>query len=226
MARPYDEIKTAVDAAHPTPVLTWVKHLDNPGHPHDDLSAARADVEFDGKLYAFEGHVLGISEELEWHGRMVVGETSMRLPSSPGSYPTWAQLKAAMATVYDNEIEVLRGRIAAEILAGEQLDDDGIGSARLPSSDASLASLTGTGVTFTLMPGIYDYSSPTTARQLLLTAAPTHPAATVAFAYFSGRPVETDTILFDTRSGANVIVVTVTAEDGTRQAYSFIITRS
>ena len=126
MARTYEQIKAAVDAANPTPSLTWFLHLDNPGHQHDDLSAARGEVVVDGKVYAFEAHVEGSGANLAWHGRMVVEENLLRVPSSPGTYPTWAELKAAMAIVLDDEIDVIRVRIASEILASEQLADDGV----------------------------------------------------------------------------------------------------
>ena len=126
MARSYDVIKAAVDAAHPTPELTWLLDLDNPGHLHDDLSAAQAETTFDGVPYTFEAHVLGTDADLSWHGVMVVEETSRRVPATPGTYETWAAFKPAMQTAFNGVVEQVRQRMAVEIRASEELDDDGI----------------------------------------------------------------------------------------------------
>ena len=227
-SRTYEAIKAEVDLANPTPPLVWHLYTDNPAHEHDDHAVARADMDFAGERYILEAHVLGYSHPPSWHGRIVGNELEMRMPADRASYQTWALTKAAMATAWEGIADRARGVMALATHATEQLVADGVGAPPALSSDATLASLTGNGVSFTFTPGTFRYSSSTTSRQIVLTAAPTHAAATVAFTYFSGRPVvgQSTQLLFDTRVGENQVIVEVTAEDGTQQQYTFSITRA
>ena len=191
MARTYEQIKAAVELAHPTPdPIPWQLHTDNPGHQHDDQAIVRAEVVFDGVTYILEGHAQGFgSANLEWHGQRVVNEDQVRMPAGLGNYATWEQFKPAMVTAFNLDLDKVRGLMISEIFALEQVADDGIVAAPVRSSDATLASMTGEGVSFTLVEGTFKYSSPTTARQIVLTATRSHNRATLEWVYFSGRPV-------------------------------------
>ena len=227
--RTWEVIKAEIDAANPTPALVWYIHLDNPGHAHDDQSAARAEADLDGRHFVFEAHLLRPGPSLGWHGLLVTDEFEMRMPTGNGVWSTWAEAKPQIAAVWEAEYEKVRTRMAAETLASEQLEDDGIVASPARSRDASLSGLTGNGVTFTLVPGTYAYSSPILDRQTVLTAVTSHPAASVAFTYFSGRPVISNAkqLLFNVRAGANLVMIAVTAEDGrTQSMYTFAITRT
>ena len=112
--------------------------------------------------------------------------------NSNATWETWLDTKAMAIEVRHGRPRPRRyvARIAADILAGEQLADDGIVAGPALSSDATLYSLAGSGVDFGLIfGGSYEYRTITTARQVLLTAEANHSKAKVAFTWFSGRLV-------------------------------------
>ena len=95
------------------------------------------------------------------------------------------------------------------------------------SSDATLTALTGIILTPPFDPDTLTYTATTRSRQLVLRATRGHNRATLRWTYFSGRPIGGLQLLFDTRSGENIVVVDVTAQDKTTtRQYQFTITRT
>ena len=227
MARDFAVIEAEVLAANPTPAFTWYLHMDNPGHHHDDQSVARAELNYDGDTYIFEAHILDFqARSLGYHGRMVVQETEQRVPASPAAYDTWAEMKVGMAAAIEARFVAIRKRMTAEILAGEQLADDGVVAA--PVNPVRLTGLRVSAVadlSLMLSPAFaaqtFAYSLSTAIPEVMLRAiAPT--GATVRWTHGAGAG-EGSMITVSLLSGANVIACTVSQPGSISTTYTVTI---
>ena len=118
MARTYEEIKTVVDAANPTPAITWYLHADDPDHRFDDHAVAYTEMtQVDGHTVRYEAHVAGTGQQHMWHKFGVKDVDAPR--EFPGTFASWALLKAEIARDWEADNEAARARIATEILARE-----------------------------------------------------------------------------------------------------------
>ena len=148
MAMTYEQHKTAVDAANPTPLLVWYLHQDNASHKHDDEAIADAFATFDGEEYEHELHVYGGSDNrgpvYSYFAMKVGAEGAIRTPSP--SIRNWEAAKPAVQGFWDDHCERIRIRMAQEAHIKDILADDGIvARPAFPVATPATATLVGIG---------------------------------------------------------------------------------
>ena len=242
MARTYEEHKTDVDAANPTPAINWYLYRDDLSHEYDDKAVARGELEFGNQRTVYEVHVHGQREALAWYAFSVADPDGARRQRSE-NHPSWSALSTAFALSWENLCEYQRRQMATFAYVRDVLTDDSIGNAPEPevpvepevvmSPDALLTAVgtpAGT-VALGLAPAFSQqvngfYAATWNAETLEIEVTRSHNRSIVNWVH-GAHEVQGLTPTFTLAVGRNIILAKVSAEDGeTQTIYAFIITRS
>ena len=227
----YEEHKSAVDVANPTPTLVWYLHRDDASHEYDDLAIAEAFVTFDGEDFEYELHysASGSPTQYTFKANKVGVEDGPRV-SLPSNTRTWAAAKPAIQAAWETHCEAIRRHIAYEAHVKAILIADGItyrplGIVKLTGLTANAAALGNIPLTPQFSPDVLDYIGATTLPGLTITAV-LPDDATIEWTHGLNAAVTTAEASFTLTTGENVIMVTVSRPEYTPTTYTLTITRS
>ena len=227
-AMTYEQHKAAIDAAMPTPTLTWEGHTDNPAHLHDEQAVAQASADFDGQTYDYEVHIVGTTLPYYWVLYRVNVEDGARVAT--GTRPhTWAEMKVAAQNSLASTCESVRRRAAIEAHALGVLAADGITAILQPGLKLTGLTASGAAVGNVVLTPVFSadvltYAGSISLGEITLTATlPT--GATIAWAM--GETAHTTAAaMFDLTTGENVITATVSAPGHEDTVYTITITKT
>ena len=230
MAMTYEQYKTAVDAANPTPILTWYLHRDDRSHEEDDSAIADALASFAGQSYDIEAHYSGMSEEYDFALRRVGKEAGNRSLFNSNQLRSWTEVKATAVTEWGARCERIRVIMASMAHVKGILVADGLVARPSAPTNAATTTLAGLAlISATLTP---SFHRDTLAYAFAADRALFLPVATLGFpgqsvfwklgrdAHEGIRPV------LSLSSGMNVIKITVVSQDGEHaKVYTLTVTR-
>ena len=226
MGQTYEQHKATVDAANPTPAVTWHLHGEDLPHIHDDYAVADTCVMIDGVETEFELHYNGLGAIGHFSVLKVTGEESVRVRQvARGS--TWPECKTAFATWFEAVSEAWRASLATEAYARDILTDDGItyGVMKLTGLTANAAAIGNVPFTPPFDPDVLAYTASTTLPGLTITAVLPEDAA-IEWVHGTNAAIATASASFTLTTGENVITVTVSRPEYTPTTYTLTVTRA
>ena len=228
----YAEHKVVVDAAHPTPSLTWRRSsYDNTEHNHDDYELAHIDVDFIGVSHRFRVNAItGVNEISGWNIQAADADNRNIRGVAYGSAGTWEACKEAFRTSWEAHCERERGYLASEMVAIDILTADGItfpplGAVKLTGLTANAAAIGNIPFTPLFSAGVLAYTATTTIPGLTITAVLPE-GATIEWVHGTNAAIATASASFTLTTGGNVITATVSRPQYTSTTYTLTITRS
>ena len=127
MGQTYEQHKAAVDAANPTPLMTWYQTTghDNPLHSDDDREVAVGALTWMGTTQSFRAFFSIRGNMVSTWGIRPIGPTDEHYNIPRNSQATtWTGCKAEFATVWESYCEEDRVRQAVENVAHDIIADD------------------------------------------------------------------------------------------------------
>ena len=227
-AMTYEQHKAAIDAAMPTPTLTWEGHTDNPAHLYDEQAVAQASTDFDGQTYDYEVHIVGTTLPYYWVLYRVNVEDGPRVAT--GSRPhTWAEMKVVAQNSLASTCESVRRRAAIEAHALGVLAADGIMAILQPGLKLTGLTASGAAVGNVVLSPLFSvdvlvYAGSISLGEITLTATLPE-GATIAWAMGETAHI-TAAAMFNLTTGENVITATVSASGHDDTVYTITITKT
>ena len=227
----YEEHKTAVDTANPTPTPVWVQMEEDPGHHYDDAMIARWQAEYLGEELGYEIHVS--PQGTTWYVQEVDDLEAGR--RNVVTVNGWAKLQVAFTNHLEVRCNQLRQWEATVAYTREVLTQAGITYTPpvVRRTNARLREMTTVGIDWPYTPAFdgdaLAYTGSTALAEHRVKITTEDPDATVA-ATLNGTAVELNRIgvaQLALVAGENTVVITCTAEDGTTTGETrIVITKS
>ena len=223
MALTYEQHKTAIDAAYPTPPIDWARQDDHVTFGHEDVATVQ--LTFNGQAHHYLGsHYQEHGEEL-WKIRRVF-ENQERL-SAVGGNVSWDDAKIAFETYWEAHCERQRALLAASAYGKDVVDD-------LPG-DIPRALLTflhlgaPAQTTIPINPGFIDERfefSATTAIATVTLTATVPVGASVRWLFGNVLTIGQARTIDLVQGGMNLVNITVTQSGHRSSNYAIVITRT
>ena len=238
-AMTYEQHKAAVDAANPTPALTWYLHADNVSHEHDDLAVAETFAIFDGENYEFEVHYYASSPGTYAYFTRRVGAEPEYRPAFSSGVSGWEGSAVVIQTDWDTRCERIRKNIAVEAHVKDVMANQGLTyrpDVPVPPATAATATLAGIGPNsatlshWTLAPvfalDTFEYAF-AAANDTFLPMVTLGFAGQAVFWKHGDNAYEGIAPTLALSSGENVIKIIVVSQDGEHvKTYTLTVTRS